>query len=364
MAENKIAYLPQGESDYRDGLPTYKDYMFMASKIKMRAQSILTFERLEQMLMSGSADNAIRLLAEAGWPNLQDMSTGEIDTVLNERRRALFREFFFIVPEDAVLDVFRMKYDYHNAKSIVKGKAAGSNADALFSDAGRIPAQKLKEAYEDNDYRFVPPALGKAMREAGAVLARTRNPQLADILLDKAYFAEMKELAETVEPNTEIPSPLLDPEALDPFMLRYRALLADAANLRTCVRCVRMGKDAEFLRTALIPDGSVSADCLAQSAFSAEGLTPLFTATPLSAAAALGMTAMKGGTMTRFEKELDDGILRYLANLRLMYFGPELLVWYLSVEETNIVDVRMILTGLKAGIAPERLKERLRETYV
>ena len=72
----------------------------------------------------------------------------------------------------------------------------------------------------------------------------------------------------------------------------------------------------------------------------------------------------EGGPMTRFEKECEEGILRYLANLRMMYFGPELPVWYLTVEETNIVDVRMILTGLQAGIDPQRLRERLRETYV
>jgi vacuolar-type H+-ATPase subunit C/Vma6 len=47
-----------------------------------------------------------------------------------------------------------------------------------------------------------------------------------------------------------------------------------------------------------------------------------------------------------------------------MYFGPELVVWYLTVEETNIINVRMILSGLREGIDPERLRERLRETYV
>ena len=115
---------------------------------------------------------------------------------------------------------------------------------------------------------------------------------------------------------------------------------------------------------ALIPNGGISADYLAQSAFSGDGVAPLFTATPLQEAALLGVEAMKGGTMTRFEKECDDAILRYLANLRLMYFGPELVVWYLTVEETIITDVRMILSGLRAGISPERLRERLRDTYV
>jgi hypothetical protein len=34
------------------------------------------------------------------------------------------------------------------------------------------------------------------------------------------------------------------------------------------------------------------------------------------------------------------------------------------VEDRNITNIRMILTGLRSGIAPERLRERLRETYV
>ncbi len=357
MTESKIAYLPQGN-------PTYKDYMFLASMLRVRARDMLTFERLEQMLQSGSAKMAAQLLAEAGWPNMQGMHAEEIDATLAARRARLFREIGSVIPEDQIVEVFRMKYDYHNAKAIVKGEGAGVNAATLFSDAGRVPAQKLQIAYHEEDFRFIPEALGHAMTEARAVLARTENPQLADFILDKAYFAEMAEIVAEVEPNAEHPSWLLDPEAQDPFMIRYRNLLVDCANLRTCVRCVRMGRSQEFLRDALVPNGGLSADYLAQSTFSAEGLVPLFTATPFQEAAVLGTEAMRGGTMTRFEKECDDALLRYLANLRMMYFGPELPVWYFTVEETNIVDVRMILTGLQAGIDPQRLRERLRETYV
>ncbi len=357
MADNKIAYMTTGH-------PTYRDYMFLASMIRVRARNLVTFERLEQMLRSGSFEDAARLLAEAGWPNMTEMSPAEIDETLAARRERVFRDIGMVVPEDELVEIFRLKYDYHNAKAIVKGEGAGVSTGALFSKAGRVDAKKLLEAFMDNDFRFVPLTLGKAMQEARAVLARTQNPQLADFVLDKAYFAEMEELAAEVYPNTEVPTPLLDPEALEPFALRYRALLVDCANLRTCVRCIRMGKDLEFLREALIPDGGISADYLAQSAFSGDGVVPLFTATPLQEAAVLGAEAMKGGTMTRFEKECDDSILRHLANLRMMYFGPELVMWYLTVEETNIIDVRMILTGLRAGIEPDRLRERLRETYV
>ena len=74
MADNKMIYMPLGSAGYSaivgrdsympEGRPTYKDYMFLASKIKMRAQNMITFERLEQVLNSGNADTAARLLAE------------------------------------------------------------------------------------------------------------------------------------------------------------------------------------------------------------------------------------------------------------------------------------------------------------
>lgn len=374
MADNKMIYMPTGKtsdsaiigrSSYMpEGRPTYKDYMFLASKIKMRAQSMITFERLEQILNSGDLNTATRLLAESGWPNMTGMSTDQMEEVLSDRWAGLIKEFSMLVPEDQVLELFQIPYDCHNAKTIIKGEGAGVDGSDLMSRAGRVAPDKLRQAYEENDFRFIPPALAKGMTEAKAVLAKTQNPQLADFVLDKACFDEMRQMVGEVEPTVEVSSLLLDDEAGTPFMEYYCGLLIDRANLRTCVRCVRMGKNAEYLRSVLLDGGNVSADYLAKAAFAGDGLGTMFVASPLQEAAALGMAAMKGGSMTKFEKECDDGLMRYLANIRLMYFGVQLVVWYFAVEDRNITNIRMILTGLRSGIAPERLRERLRETYV
>ena len=81
-------------------------------------------------------------------------------------------------------------------------------------------------------------------------------------------------------------------------------------------------------------------------------------------AAALGAAAIEGGTMTEFERECDNAVNRYMTGAHLKSFGPEQVVGYLTAEEGNTMAVRMVLTGLLAGIDPERLKERLRESYV
>ena len=97
---------------------------------------------------------------------------------------------------------------------------------------------------------------------------------------------------------------------------------------------------------------------------SGEGIAAAFASTPFSDAAALGAAAIEGGTMTEFERECDNAVNRYMTGAHLKSFGPEQVVGYLTAEEGNTMAIRMVLTGLLAGIDPERLKERLRESYV
>ena len=310
---------------------------------------MLTQERLEQMLASGGVNEAARQLNECGWEDMTGMNDEEINASLAARRSAMFSELEKLVPEKAVVRVFRLKYDYHNAKAIVKGEGASVAVDGLLSKAGSVERERLERAFRENDFRFVPGELGKAMNEAKSLLARTGNPQLADFVLDKAYFAELTALSAEVS---------------DPYLKSYVTLLIDCANLRSCVRCLRMGKDAEFLRSALIAGGTVGESRILQGVFSGEGVNGLYAPTALKEAAAIGAEAAQGGTLTVFERECDNTVNRFLRGARMTGFGSPLVVGYIAAEENNITAVRMVLTGLKAGIAPERLKERLRECYV
>lgn len=327
---------------------TDKDYLFLSAMLKAREADMLNRDRLERMVAAGTFDDAAKLLAESGWPDMIGMDAPAVNETLARRRDAIFTEIARFAPQKEVVDLFRVKYDYHNAKSIVKGEGAGVSTAHLLSGSGRVPAVKLEEAFQEDDFRAVPDELGRAMREAKSVLARTGNPQLADFVLDKAYFAELSRLAGQVQ---------------NPFLSEYVRTLVDCANLRACVRCIRMGKNLEFLRDALIPGGGISAERMAQSVFAGEGLPALFAATPFRDAAALGAEAMKGGTMTAFERECDDAVNRFLSAARRKGFGPEPVAGYLSAVENNTTAVRMVLTGLLARLPADRIKERLRDTY-
>ena len=325
-----------------------REYLYLSAMLKAREANMLTRDKLERVLAAGSFDDAAKLLQESGWPDMSGQSAAGVDKLLSINSNFL-GIIDLTIPEREVVDVFRTKYDYHNAKAIVKGEGVGADPGHILSGAGTVAPQKLVEAFHEEDFRDIPPILAAAITEAKGVLARTDNPQAADFVLDKAYFAQLLELAGKVTSD---------------YLGAYVRTLIDSANIRTVVRCFRMGKDPDFMRQALIDGGNVSMDFAVRGAVTADELSELFGSTVFREAAVLGGEAMEGGPMTRFEKACDNAVNAFLDRARRTGFGSEVAVGYLAAEENAITTVRMILTGLLSGIDPERLKERLRDTYV
>ena len=322
-------------------------YLSLSAMLRAREPRLLNAERAERMLDAPSFEDAAKLLTDCGYPDLSQANAGEIEAALTQRRNQVLDELEQLSPDRAIPDLFRIKYDVHNAKVLLKAEAMGTDAAPLFSRSGRIPPEKLQEAYQEGRYSELPESFGRALEEAKNILARTANPQLSDFALDRAMYEEMLAAAKTVD---------------CPFLTGYVRLLIDSTNLKSLVRTARMRKDADFLREVLLPGGSADADRLS-AAVDGEGLTALFAHSPLEQAAARGAEAMGGGSLTAFERACDNGVNRYLREAKLVSYGPEIPAAYLAAVEGEITAVRMILTGRLAGIAPETTRERLRDLY-
>lgn len=314
-----------------------------------RETRMLSAERMERMIDAPTNDEAAKTLEECGYGDLSGLSAKEVNAALETRISAVFTELENMVPERELVQLFRLKYDYHNAKTLMKAQAAGVDGSAILSQRGTVPASVLTNAFVNEDYRDVPPVLAESMQEAAAILARTANPQLADFAMDRAYFAQMRSLAEAINDGG--------------FALGYVRLQIDSANLRAAVRTHRMGKDSDFLKTALIPGGTLGADRVAAAADSAEALAALYNMTWLTRAAAAGAAAMGGGSLTEFELLCDNALLDYVREAKMQSFGAAHVCAYLAAMENEVTAARMILTGRLSGLAPGVIRERLRETY-
>ena len=154
-----------------------------------------------------------------------------MDAALSQAREALLADFGDSAPDPRYIDIFKLKYDYHNAKTILKAAAMGTDPARMLMDMGRVGAAELKAAMDSGELDSLPGTLPEAVAEAKSVLDTTRDPQLSDITLDRWMYRDMAQVADVTG---------------SAFLRGYVAAQIDAANLRALIRTLRMGEERRF----------------------------------------------------------------------------------------------------------------------
>ena len=121
------------------------DYLFVSAYLRAKEPQLLSREKAERMLAS-SVQEAARILEGCGYADV--LSVG-LDRALNDRRTAVFDDLEAIAPKDGIVSLFRMRYDYHNAKTIVKAEAMGKDPSGLLLGGGRVDA--IYQPYIDGE---------------------------------------------------------------------------------------------------------------------------------------------------------------------------------------------------------------------
>lgn len=320
------------------------DYLSVSARIRAMENRLLTRERMDRMIDARDTSEAMKVLGECGYGE-----GASLDAVLAQARADTFRDMEAAAPDHRLVEIFRLKYDYHNAKAILKAQAMGVPAERLLLPGGRYDGKELLEGWQREDLRGCSETFRKAMDRAKAALAESRDPQQADVILDRACYEEMARLARELESD---------------FLMGYVRLSVDVANLRTAIRVHRMGKEGDFLRQVLLPGGSVSEQTVA--AARGEALGEVFRSGPLAQAAELGakLTQPGSGALTAFEKACDDAVTAYLSAARRVPFGEQTVVGYLYARELELTAIRTIFAGRAAGLDGDTIRSRLRGTYV
>ena len=325
------------------------DYIFLSTRVKAMERNLLTRERIAQMLEAHTNEEAAKVLVDCGYSEMTELTGSELDRVLSEQQQNMMADLAGCAPNRYIVDVFRLRYDYHNAKVLVKTEALGTDPNRLMMGGGRYDSRKLTETYQREEMLAYSDIFRRGVARAREVLGSTGDPQQADFILDRAYFEELTAMAQSSGSK---------------FLIDYAALLVDVANLRSCVRASRLGRGTEFLNQILVPGGTVSVRNL--STARGEELSNLFRVGRLAAAAAEGAakSASDSGPLTEFERLCDNAVMNFLSDARRVPFGVEPILGYLYAREAEATTIRIIMAGRMAGLDTETIRERLRDSYV
>ena len=85
----------------------------------------------------------MKLLAECGYND-----AAGLEGALAQARAEVFKDMEQGAPDPRLVEVFQIKYDYHNAKTILKAQAMGSDPERLLLFGGRYDPAQLWDSWQ------------------------------------------------------------------------------------------------------------------------------------------------------------------------------------------------------------------------
>ena len=328
-------------------------YAYAVGRVRAMETRLLDRGKIDRMVEAKNAEEALKILGESEYAEYvaELGSVFDYEQMLKSEQRRIFVELRKIIPNPIIIGLFAKKFDYHNLKVLFKAnKLQQERAELLIPDVGNIPVAELVRSVNEEDYSNLPPHMRQAAQLLTEQFRLQPDPQLVDIWLDRAMYAD-------IIADTEIVG--------SPFLTGYFKSQIDLINIKTFIRIKRLNLSKEFLEEALLPGGDVNIVKLAQLVEPLEVLIDRLAYTPYGRVVEEGIESyQKTDTLTRYEKLADDFLVQYTKQAKYITFGLEPIIGYLLAKENELKMIRIVMVGKINELPVEEIKERLRDVYV
>ncbi|NLP13152.1 MAG: V-type ATP synthase subunit C [Clostridium sp.] len=329
------------------------DYNYAVARIRAIEKGLLDNSKFDRMVEAKTSDEALKVLLEAGYGHAgtEIKSVFEYEKLLKDENKKVYELLNELVPGEEIINIFLLANDYHNVKAILKAEFSGQNETSILIEPGSIPLNKLKLMIKDRNMKEMPDVMKSAIEECIDTYSRTLDPQMIDLILDKACYRHMQNISGS-----------LDSKFLNELILAF----VDLTNIKIFLRVRNLKKTWDFLQKVLVPGGTIDTKVFFEN-FDAP-LESFVQAVKHSRYGSLLEKSMESinrtGNLTEFEKLSDNFITSFVKKARYITFGIEPLIGYLMAKETEIKNARIIMVGKINNISNDIIRERLREAYV
>jgi len=319
------------------------EYAYGVARIRANENSLLSAADTEQLITASSYNDALRILADNGW-KVPESGT-EFSEMLENESKITWQLLMEAAPDIGELDALIIPNDFHNLKAALKATFSNETPSDFFIEPSVVPTELINEAAGAMRFELLPEYMHKPAQDAYDAIVRLKNSRLADIYLDVAALNTKIEMAK---------------KSGSGLLLEISQLTGAAANIKSALRCAKIGKDAEFM-------GRVMCDCeildngeIIDAVLSGEPeLINYIASTSLESAA----EQLKSGSVA-FEKWCDEAIAEKVQNAKFTAFGPDPIIAYYIHKDAEIKNARIILSAKLNNLPAEEIRKRVREVYV
>lgn len=329
------------------------DYLFGSANIRTLENAIIGRERIERLLNTKTADEAWGLLSDWGVHIIRNSETGtpmREETLLGILKNAYSR-IRELAPDSDALHLWLYPYDCNNLKAAQKAFIRGIDPAPMLFDFGTLTVTDIVKMVETGNYEGLPANMQAAAQTALDEYATTKNPQVIDLILDKACWRDMSDAAQA---------------SAQSFVIRLVTTRIDLLNTMMALRILRMrsGEVGKVLfADAFLEGGKLTReqmmDCLSSGE---ESLLQLLRYSDYALFAQ--SLAKSDAALSTAEKLADNYWMAQVLENKFIPDGLEVMVGFLAAHEYEVKNLRILLSGKEAGIPTATIRERIRDSYV
>ncbi len=317
------------------------EYTFAVARIRSNENRLLTSQELGAVITAANYNEAVQRLNEKGY----EINGSDYSPALEKRMRQFWQTVCEVLPDKSQFDSIILKNDFANLKILSKASVLGKETDGLYAFPSVYDPEEIKEYVFSRANSLLPECLRHADRSSYRILSKTRFAQLSDSVTDRASMEWSLKTAAKGD---------------NPILLKMAETDAATANIKVLYRCILAEKDESFMLRAVAECSAFSKnDIIAAAKKGMDDFLEFLSHTEYKGAA----EALKEST-TEFERWCDNKKISILRDTKYEVFGIAPIVAFYYAAETEIKNVRIILSAKLNGLPEDTIRARVRESYV
>lgn len=330
------------------------NYSEINTLISVKESAFLSRHTLNQLLVADDDESILLLLQNTDYHFHEDElnDTGLIEKKLLQEMVREFQFGFIETPQPEVVEIFTMKFVYHNLKMLLMTKATGMDLNRLLIPIGRYPLNELRHLVQTLESSVLNPIMVQEVIATWDEYKTYSNAEVISIGMDMAYFKHLREL---------------EREIANKDVSHLVTAMIDFYNVISAKRGLDQRKPKSDLQELMSDQGSYSIRDIINLVENDQIATWFndINQIPFNKVFEPYTEKMHQGTIKSWELEALRNLYVHalLTETRFITTGPMPILRFLYGKEMEIKNLRMILTGRANKLSTEHITERMRPVY-
>lgn len=306
-------------------------FLFITGMVRTLENRLLGRGNFEAMLRAETGDDALGILKGTRYSSqpVLNMEPFSAEILIKKVRGELFDFIDRYSGDTGAGIIFRLDYDYHNMKILMRRKIFSDGSDDPLSDSGTIGIESITEIFEHEDYESLPVFMRDAVSSAIDKYFSLKKTFIINLLFDRFLFAHLLAAADSTG------------SALICSYIRRRI---DAANIMSLLRINGKNGFEDYAEYLFSDGGFIDAEMFRRGINeSSKNLSEIAAKYDLRGVSAA--LSEKSSILYSAERECRAMIMRELDAADFMITGVEPLFAYGCRADNELKNIGMVLSS-------------------